>query len=169
MAGEANFFIYAEVLIALNVAVTQATCDLYAVDHLIDVDLVSEFHPAVNEILRYKLFGAVALRPHAGGINDRGVRFRPHPAGEAGHELSQTVYLALGVSDKARVQMAVETIHMRMTRILPTLVIGIHDVTGIAEARLSGDQDPGAAEENHNYDQQRNPDRPFHLLDNVYR
>jgi len=42
-------------------------------------------------------------------------------------------------------------------------------VAGIAEARLAGDNYRAAAEEDHNYDQQRYPDGPFHLLDNVYR
>jgi hypothetical protein len=51
MAGEANLFVYAEVLFSLDVTVTQTAGDFYAVDHVFDVDLVSEFHTAVDEVL----------------------------------------------------------------------------------------------------------------------
>jgi hypothetical protein len=169
MAGEANFLVYAEVLFSLDVAMTQTAGDFYAVDHVFDVNLVGKFHAAVNEVFRFKFFGTVALRSHTGGVVNRSVRLCADPADHTGHGLSQAVYLALDVACESGLQMTVKTIHVRMTRIVPTLVKGIHDVAGIAEARLSGDNDCSAAEENHNCDQQRYPDGPFHLPDNVYR
>jgi hypothetical protein len=169
MAGEANFFVYAKVLLALNVTMAQTACDFYAVYLVLYVNLVSEFHAAVDKVFRFQLSGAVALRSHTGGVGNRGVGLCADPAGHTGHGLSQTVYLAFGVTGKARLQMTVKTTHVRMTRIMPTIVIGIHNVAGIAEARLCGDNNRPAAEGNHDYDQQRYPDGPFHLLDNVYR
>jgi hypothetical protein len=102
MACEADFLVYAEVLLAFDVTVTEAAGDSYAVDHVLDVNLVSEFHAAVNQVFRFKLSGAVALGSQTGDILNRGVGLCTDSADRTGDSLSETVYLAPGVTGKAR-------------------------------------------------------------------
>jgi hypothetical protein len=169
MTGEAYFFVYAEVLFPLEMAVTEPAGNLYAVNCVFDVGLVGEFHAAVDKILRLELLGAVALRPHTGGILNRGVGFCADSADHTGNGLSQTVYFALYISRESGLQMTVQAIHLGMTRLVPAIVVRVHDVAGIAEARLARYNNRSAAEADHDYDQQHYPDGPFHLLYDVYR
>jgi hypothetical protein len=61
MAREAHLFIYAEMFGALKMAVTGATGNCYAVNHLCDMIFVSEFNAAEVNIRRLKLFDAVTF------------------------------------------------------------------------------------------------------------
>jgi hypothetical protein len=169
MTGIADFFVYAEMLFTLEMAVAEPAGDLYSVNHIFDVDLVGEFHAAVDEILCLELLVTVALRPHTGVILNCGVGFCADSADHTGHGLGQAVYFALDISLESGLQMTVEAVYLRMTRIFPAGVVSIHDVAGIAEARLARYNYRPAAEDHHDYDQQGYPDGPFHLLYDVYR
>jgi hypothetical protein len=153
MACETDFSVYAEVLIASYVAMAQTTGDPYPVDRLFNVGRMGEFHAAVDEILRLELLSAVALRSHTGIVFNRGVGLGADSADHTGHGLGQTVDLALDISLETGLQVAIEAVHLGMLGVLPALVIGIHDVAGVAEAGLARDYDRPTTKENHDDDQ----------------
>jgi hypothetical protein len=56
-----------------------------------------------------------------------------------------------------------------MARLFPARIIRIHDVTGIAEARLAGNFNRSDDEKRHQDNQQKNLCRPSHLSETVDR
>ena len=68
MAGETDVFVNTEMLIALEVAVTNTARDIYSIDHCFHVILVSELNAVEVDILCQQLFCTVTFRPQTGFV-----------------------------------------------------------------------------------------------------
>ena len=136
VAGIACIFVNGEVLVSFEVAVAGSACNFYPMNVFIDVIFVGEFDAGIVDIRRDKLCGTMALGPQAGSVPDRGVWFCADPADYAVYRLGQPVNLAFYITGKTRLQVTVKAVDVRVAGTFPTVIIVIHDVAGIAKARL---------------------------------
>ena len=96
----------------------------------------------------------MTIRSETGGVRDVRIVLGAHPAHQTIHGLSQTVDLAFHVTGKTRLQVTVEAIDARVSRRLPTRIIGIHNMAGIAKARLPGDHNRPGGKQRKDHKQQ---------------
>ncbi|MEJ2705728.1 MAG: hypothetical protein P8Z79_25095, partial [Sedimentisphaerales bacterium] len=93
-------------------------------------------------------------RPQARCVHDDRAGLGAHPAYHTVHKLSKAVDFALDVAREAGLQVAIKTIDVAVCRRLPTVIILIHDMTGIAETWLSRDNNRPCEEERSDRQQQ---------------
>jgi hypothetical protein len=96
-----SVIVYAEVLVAFEMAMTRATPDGDSISRFFNVIGVCELDAIVVERFRRHFFDTMTVRPQTGRIFDERVRLRAHPAYHAIHGLSQTVDLAFDIPGKA--------------------------------------------------------------------
>jgi hypothetical protein len=167
VARETNIVVDAEVLVPFEVAMACPARDSYSVHNFGQVTFMSKLDTVVVNFLGCDLFDTVTFRSQTGSVFDRGARLGADSAHGAVDRLGQPVDLAFDITGETRLQMAVQTVNVGMPRCFPTRIIGVHNVTGIAEAGLAGHNDRPGRNKAHENSQQKNPRRPFHLFDNV--
>jgi len=128
MACKAHLSVYTEMLLSLKMTVTGAARDCYPVNDFVHVFFMGELYAAEVDVLGNQVSRAVALGSQAGGILNLCIWLRTDSADRAIDRLSQTVYFALHISGKARLQMAIETVNMSMFGSSPTVIVGVHNV-----------------------------------------
>ena len=136
VAGIAGIFINGEMLLPFIVAVASAACNFYPMNFFVNVIFMGEFDAGIVDIRCDKLSGAVALGPQTGIIPDCGVRLCADPANQAVYGLGQPVNLSFYITGKARLQMTVKAVDVRVSGTFPTVIMVIHDVAGIAKTGL---------------------------------
>ena len=63
MAGETDIFVYAEMLITFEMAMTCAACDFYSIDRFAYVISVCEFNVVKVDIFCQQFLGTMTIRP----------------------------------------------------------------------------------------------------------
>lgn len=149
MTRKAHFSVYSEMLLSFEMTMTGAARDSYPVNDFVDVFVMGELHTAEIDVVRNKFSRAVALRSQAGGIYDLCIWLRTESTDRAIDRLRQAVYLAFYISGKARLQMTIETVDMGMFGSSPTVIVGVHNVARITEARLSCNNDGPGTKQSH--------------------
>jgi hypothetical protein len=169
VARKTDIVVDRKVLVPFEVAMARAARDYYSIYNLGQMMFVSKLDTVVVDLLGCDFLNIVTFRPQTGGVYDGRARLGTDPADRAIDGLGQPIDLAFNETGKAGLQMAFQTVDIRMPRRFPARIIGVHDVTGIAEPGLTGQLNRADYKKACKNSQQQNPCRPLHSFDNIDR
>ncbi len=111
----------------------------------------------------------MTFRSETGYIFNPGVWLCGNSAEDTVDQMCRSDHLALGIVDKARFKVAVRAVDVRVDRSLPIVVVRIHNMTGVAKARLPGNNQCRGAKKGHQHNQQQYSYGPPHLSEDIHR
>jgi hypothetical protein len=150
VARIAHIAVDLEMLVAFEAAVACAAGYLDSAYFMTDVFFVRELGATEFKRLGRQFVGLMAFRSQAGYVKNRAVGLGSHPSHDTIDRLGQAVDFALYVAHEARLEMAIQAINLAVRRFLPAIVVRVHDVAGVAKARLLRDYDHARGENNDN-------------------